>query len=262
MEYLVRLKHAYSKYADLEIVTGLNPLHFAGFRDAFFTHYSHKGASSTPHLGISLWEIFFLEKICRFRRPGSIYIVGNGLGWSALALAYINPEATVIAIDPSSGIEITNRIANEEKLDCRVIQAVSPEDNKRIIDTFGRVPEIVLIDGNHTNDQVVKDFESIFSICNASSIYIFHDIINFELIPGIEIIAEQARKHGMKTRICAGTPSGMAIVYSVKEPQGLAEIIDIFAPRAEELRCVAAAGGALCAWIDAVQMLEVRNLEL
>ena len=165
MDYLARLKKAYRDHAGIDVVSGLNPYHFGNYRDAPFTHYLRSGENLTENLGISLWEVLVLERFCRARAPRSIFIVGNGLGWSAIALAMMNPDAFVVVIDPNQGIELTNRIAFRERLGCIAVPGFSPNDNARIIQEYCPCPpDFVLIDGLHSSEQIVLDFNATFAI--------------------------------------------------------------------------------------------------
>ncbi|MEJ0016682.1 MAG: hypothetical protein WDN25_08960 [Acetobacteraceae bacterium] len=245
MDFLVRLKRAYRDHAGIDVVSGLNPYHFNNYRDAAFTHYLRGGESLTPHLGISLWELVVLERICRADPPRSIFIVGNGLGWSAIALAMMNPEASVVVVEPETGIELTNRIAFRERLSCIAVQGWSPGDTARIVrDYCPSNPDFVLIDGLHSADQIVLDFEAAFAISGRNAHYLFHDIVNFNLFDGLSRIGETGRVNGMATHLLMCTPSGMA---SVIRTDALAEVHDavaLFGATAEELTAIARAANS------------------
>jgi hypothetical protein len=241
---LTELRRLYRQHAGMETVSGLNPLHFGGFRDASFTHFVRDGQSLTQDLGISLHELMMLERFCRLLQPRCIFIVGNGFGWSALGLSLLNPRARVVVVEPSAGIELTNRIAIAEGLDCRVIQGFSPADTARIVaEHCPEPPGLVLIDGQHTNEQVAADFAAIARLCGRGAAYFFHDIVNFRLFAGLAQVAEGARANGMVTELLLGTPSGMAIVYDGDAGGGFVDLVRLFNPSAEGLLPVARAAG-------------------
>ena len=74
----------------------------------------------------------------------------------------MNPDASVVVIDTQTGIELTNRIA--------------PADNARIIrDCCAVSPDVVLVDGLHSNEQIVLDFDATFAVCGREAHYFFHD---------------------------------------------------------------------------------------
>ena len=244
---LARLQHLYRTYEGIETVSGLNPLHFGGYRDAPFTHFTRAGESLTQHLGISLVELMVLERFCRALQPRFIYIVGNGLGWSALGLALINPDARVLVVEPEAGIALTNAIAQEEGIGCTVVQGFSPADNARIIRdhalTPGDVPDLVLIDGQHTNEQIAADFQSLSALCGRQATYLFHDVVNFRLYDGLAHVAARARPNRMVVELLVGTPSGMAIVYPEEAGESFRQLVRLFNPRVADLQPVAQAAG-------------------
>lgn len=241
---LVRLQRLYREHAGIETVSGLNPLHFNAYRDASFTHYVRDGGSLTPDLGLSLVELMVIERFCRVLRPRCIYIVGNGLGWSALGLALMNPAARVLVVEPHAGIELTNAIARAEGIDCTVAQGFSPADNARILRDHATItPDLVLIDGQHTNVQIEADFASVSALCGRSATYLFHDVVNFRLYDGLAKVAEAARPNGMVTELLVATPSGMAIVYPGDAPAALSGLVRLFNPSVDAMGPVAQAAG-------------------
>jgi hypothetical protein len=256
MDYLTRLKAAYREHAGIEIASGLSPYHFNNYRDAPFTHYLRGGTSLTENLGISLWELLVLERFCRAQAPRSIFIIGNGLGWSAIALAMMNLDAYVVVIDPQIGIELTNRIAFRERLSCIAVQGSSPEDNARIIREYCPCkPDFVLIDGLHSNEQIVFDFNATFAISGREATYFFHDIVNFNLFGGLLQISEAGRSCAMTTRLLLCTPSGMAVVVRADAPQAVHDAIELFSASAEEIIAIGNASQTPVAgtWLEYVR---------
>jgi hypothetical protein len=211
---VARLFKIYKDCENIDVVSGLNSFHFNNYRDAAFTHFFRDGESLTDHLGISVWETILLESFCKTLKPSTIYIVGNGLGWSALALSLINPDAAVVVIDPDSGVDLVNRIAFRNNLRCVAVRGYSPGDNKAVIDGYlGGHSDLVLIDGLHTNQAVVADFSSLHKICGSKATYFFHDVINFDLMDAFKEITAIATAHDMTASLLPTAPSGMAIVY-------------------------------------------------
>ncbi len=256
MDYLTRLKAAYREHAGIEIASGLSPYHFNNYRDAPFTHYLREGTSLTENLGISLWELLVLERFCRAQTPRSIFIIGNGLGWSAIALAMMNLDAFVVAIDPQIGIELTNRIAFRERLSCIAVQGSSPADCARIIREYCPCqPDFVLIDGLHSNEQIALDFNATFAISGREATYFFHDIVNFDLFEGLSQISETGRSCAMTTHLLLCTPSGMAVVARNDAPQAVRDAIELFSPSAGEIIAIGKASETAVAgaWLEYVQ---------
>ena len=228
MPILARLVSLYESRG-IRIATGLNPSHFGDFPHAPFTWFIKDGESLTDGLGIALQEVYFLE--CLFARfqPRSMFVIGNSLGWSTLALALANPAGRVLAIDAGSdryaqdGIRFTNQIAADEGLDVQVAAGRSPEDVSRIVRETALPPvEFAFIDGYHSVEQVPLDFRAVREVAAPECVYLFHDVANFALTPAIEQIAAET---GLKHQLMLGTTSGMAIVYDPAwQPEGLDDI--------------------------------------
>jgi predicted O-methyltransferase YrrM len=240
MPIIARLAALYESRG-VRIAAGLSPSRFGGFPSAPFTWFVKDGESLTDGLGIALQEIYFLE--CLFARfhPRSIFAIGNSLGWSTLALALLNPNARVLAIDAGldrlarDGIAFTNRIAAEERLDITAVAGKSPDDVARVAHHTGLPPiEFAFIDGYHSIEQVVLDFRAVRSVAAPGCVYLFHDVANFSLTPGIERIAAES---GFRWQLLLGTESGMAIVYDLKSPPPFDDIAP-FAASPETLRVI------------------------
>jgi len=237
---IARLAALYERRG-IRIATGLNPSNFDNFPLAPFTWFFRDGQSLTNGLGIALQEIYFLE--CLFARfhPKSVFAIGNSLGWSTLALALANPDASVLAIDAGTdrqaqeGIRFTNRIAEEEGLPVTVVAGSSPGDVAQILRDQKTPPiEFAFIDGYHSVEQVVLDFGAVSKAAAPGCVYLFHDVENFALTPGLERIAAES---GMHWQLLLGTTSGMAIVYDDRSPLGLDDIAP-FAVSAEAVTAV------------------------
>jgi predicted O-methyltransferase YrrM len=245
MPIIARLAALYERRG-IRIATGLNPSHFGDFPQAPFTWFFKDGESLTNGLGIALQEIYFLECLFARFRPKSVFVIGNSLGWSTLALALANPDARVLAIDAGldrhaqAGIGFTNRIAEEEGLPISVVAGVSPGDVAQILRDQAMPPiDFAFIDGNHTVEQVVLDFGAVSKAAAPGCVYLFHDVENFALTPGVERIAAES---GMSWRLLLGTTSGMAIVYDDRSPL----VLDDIAPFAVSAEAVSAVRDA--AW--------------
>lgn len=238
------LPHLVSLYESrgIRIATGLNPSHFDDFPYAPFTWFIKAGESLTEGLGISLQEVYFLECLFARFRPRTLFVIGNSLGWSTLALALANPSSSVLAIDAGldrharDGIRFTNEVAAQEGLAVRVVAGRSPEDVAGVLHAAALPPiEFAFIDGYHSVNQVQLDFRAVRDIAAPGCVYLFHDVANFALTPGIERITADT---GLQHLLLPGTSSGMAIIYeSDHRPAGLDDIAP-FAASAESLAVI------------------------
>ena len=241
MPIIRRLTALYERRG-IEISTGLSPCHFDNLALANFTLFIKDGRSMTNGFGIAMQEIYFLECLFERFRPRRIFAIGNSTGWSSFALALINPQARVVAIDAGfdrnslAGIEFTNKVAAEEGFDLRAVQAVSPQDVAAVVGEHMAAPvEFAFIDGYHTSEQVVLDFAAIEAHADPGCVYLFHDVHDFALNAGIE---EIARRSSFAAHLLLGTPSGMAIVYDPARHPTLAEDLAPFHARPSALAII------------------------
>jgi len=218
----------------IEICAGLSPHHFDGMVEANFTWFLKDGKSLTNGLGIAPQEIYLLESLFAVYRPRRVVVIGNSLGWSTLALGLLLPEARVVAIDAGYdensllGIDLTNEIAADAKLPVRAVKGVSPGDVNAIIEReLGGGIDFAFIDGLHTNEQIVLDYEALAAHASADAVYLFHDVHQFDLYAGI---SEIEKRSGLSAQRLMATPSGMAIFYDAARHPALAAAAAPFAP--------------------------------
>jgi predicted O-methyltransferase YrrM len=247
MPILARLVSLYESRG-IGIATGLNPSHFDNFPAAPFTWFIKDGESLTNGLGIALQEVYFLECLFANYRPRSVFLIGNSLGWSTLALALANPEARILAIDAGldrhslEGIRFTNRVAQEEGLAITVMAGRSPEDVPRILAEQAMPPiEFAFIDGYHSIEQVQLDFHAMHAAAAPGCVYLFHDVATFNLATGIEKIAAESE---LRRQLLLGTTSGMAIVYDPAHPPPALDDIAPFIASPDALRIIREAAWA------------------
>jgi hypothetical protein len=228
----------------IRISTGLNPCHFGNLPQANFTWFIKDGKSLTNGLGIAMQEVYFLECLFATLRPKNVFIIGNSAGWSSFALALLNPAARVVAIDAGfdqnalEGLDFTNRVAREEGLDLRAVKAVSPDGVADAVAAHMTGPiDFTFIDGYHAKEQVVRDFAALRPHADPSCVYLFHDVHEFKLQPGIE---EIARASGLSWQLLLGTPSGMAVVYDPLRCPTLADELAPFRAHEDALALLAA----------------------
>ena len=238
MPILKRLTGLYESRG-IHISTGLNPCHFGNLPQANFTWFIKDGASLTNGLGIAMQEVYFLECLFEGLRPRNLFIIGNSAGWSSFALALLNPAARVVAIDAGfdqnalEGIEFTNRVAREEGLDLRAVQAVSPDGVAAVAASqLAGAIDFAFIDGYHSAEQVVRDFVALRAHADPGCVYLFHDVHEFKLQSGLD---EIARLSGLTWQLLLGTPSGMAVVYDARLCPALAAEISPFCAHEQAL---------------------------
>ena len=231
MPILNRLVDLYESRG-FEIAAGFNPYHFDNFGAAPYTWMFHGGRPYTNALGIAVKEIYFLECLFENYHPSTIFIIGNSFGWSTLTLALLAPQAKVVAIDAGfdenslEGIALTNRIASEEGLGVTVMEATAPQDVGAVIaQHLDGAVDFALIDGKHTNEQIVLDFDAVRASAAAGCAYLFHDVFEFSLQQGF---SQNQSASGLSGGILRGTTSGMGLLYDASRTPALARTVATF----------------------------------
>lgn len=187
--------------------------------------------NQTYHLGIAMREIAFLESLSSLSDFKNIFIVGNSFGFSTLALALMNPQAKVVAIEigmepfTDQWIARTNAFAQAEGLNVTVVKGSSPENNAEIIEReLGGTIDFAFVDGLHTNDAVQKDFDSLRPFGHRRTIYGFHDVLAHKMAEGLSAAVS---RNPIPTQIFFATPSGIALA-SQEFPEGFDVFCDLY----------------------------------
>jgi hypothetical protein len=200
-----------------EPLTGYSTYYFPKWPDAPFTVFL-KDDKPVGCPGLGLQEIMFIEHFREYIRPNRIFIVGNALGWSTVALSLIFPDALTVAIDPdSAAIEWTNDLIARHRLSAIAVEARSPSDVAVVVEQHlkGRI-DFSLIDAIHTNDAIVADFAAVHAVSSKKANHLFHDVINWRMLAGFTHILA---KYDLSGKTFPRTPSGMALAYTVITPE-------------------------------------------
>jgi len=213
MNLISDLLKAY-KEQGYDIRTGLNPSHFNNDKCVSFTALFKNNKILCTGGGIGLKELYFFECLFSEWQPKNIFCIGNAFGWSTVSLALLNRNSDLICIDAGQegdynmeGIDITNKILHNYNQNARVVFGHSPEDVSKYAQ---RGIDFVFIDGLHTNEQQLIDWQAIFPHCHVGTVYIFHDVIQFNMEKSFAQIASKSK---CKSLILHRTDSGMGILY-------------------------------------------------
>jgi predicted O-methyltransferase YrrM len=233
MSVLPKLLRIYSDRG-FEIQTGLSPGHFFGDPLVVTTHLFRGDDDVETGRGIALPEIHFFEILIDALAPRGILTIGNGFGWSSVAISLMEPDARHIVIDGcqqedggSFGQALTNQIAREEGLNLEVVQGWSPRDVAAIVkDRLTTPVDLVFIDGEHTDDQIVRDYVACSRVASDRCVMTFHDVLNHRMTAGFEAISKAAE--GMKARLLYRTPTGIGAIYPVDSNPCVAAAVESF----------------------------------
>ena len=215
MQVVARLVDIYRRNG-YEIVTGLSPRHANNWL-ADYTFLFQEKRSRTHHQGIAPQEIGFMECVLETVAARNILVIGNSFGWSTFALALSCPGARVVAMDCADEeftlewIDRTNNIAETEGLSVRAVKGRSPGDIDAVIGAqFDGKLDFVIFDGDHSNDAVAHDFDAVRPHANPQCLYVFHDVLGFDLLRGVKRSMDSS---GLSGRLVYSSPSGMMAVY-------------------------------------------------
>ena len=254
----LRLYRMYRR-AGYDLRINLNPAFFSGWEDALFcVLYVNGKPLSTGGGGISLSELNFFECLRSAQSFSSIFVIGNSGGWSTLAFSLLWPEAQVVAVDcgmlekPNRlfelfdydrhrggfshdfGIDLTNTLARDNDLDATVVLGTSPQDLRRVIgDHCKAPPQLVFIDGGHSNAQLIQDFEGLRDLVDRDCLVVCHDVVNWHMEKGFRRCCETAGREG---RILWRTSSGMAVILPSACPAAVREVVDAYSEEEGKLR--------------------------
>jgi hypothetical protein len=215
MSVFLKLVRLYKEYG-YQIRTGLFPPHFYNFAGAAGTVIEKDALKLRTGGGIGMDEVHLIEDLCAVQQPRGVFIIGNAFGWSSFAFAYAF-RAPVLALDAGLegadnmvGIKLTNHIAEQEHLPVWCIYGRSPQDVRATLaDHMPQLPDLIFIDGLHTNIQLRADFDATFAVVPQAT-FLFHDIVNCKMQAAFrQICAALAPTH--HTCILTRTFSGMGL---------------------------------------------------
>lgn len=213
------------------IFNGVSPV-FSGLPYTEFTYIMMNDGRTTGHLGIAPAEVTFLEHLFRDFKPRSIFIIGNSFAYSTFAIALLNPQAQIVALDgggdafTAEWIETTNRIAQTEGFTVRAVRGMSPEAVPATLrEAEMESLDFVFVDGFHDNGQVVIDFDALAPYVSRKTIFAFHDVAFWKLFDGIDAIVA---KSGLNRHLLYRTPSGIAILCHDDEHPALVTMLEAF----------------------------------
>ena len=123
------------------------------------------------------------------------FIIGNAWGFSTLLLASM--FGPVDALDAEAGncsffgTAITRKLVEEKGLDVQLTVGASPAAVPDAL-RFPRY-DLAFIDGLHTDDQVLADFEAVLPFLSPSCVVVLHDVVAFGMQQGVAEILDRYR---------------------------------------------------------------------
>lgn len=234
MSIITTLTEIYESHG-MHPLTGYNSHHFFNWKDAPFTVLS-RGKEIIGCPGLALQEIMFLEHLGKYLAPKNCLVVGNAMGWSTLATGLTFPKSKTIGIDNAAedGVAFTNDAFKKLNLNGKALLAESPKDIHHVCTTeFEGKLDFVLIDAIHDNEAIQIDFHAIREQASPDCVYLFHDVINWDMLDGFTAIL---RDSGLEGKVLTRTPSGMAMAYSDNIPKACLDYISVFSDDLESFK--------------------------
>jgi len=182
--------------------------------------------------GISVSDILLFASLSHMFEPKSIFVVGNSFGLSVAVLAELFPESLIDVInaecegsDNRVGSDLTRAMIDNRYRRVQLTIGYSPVDVPRAC----RAQEygLCFVDGLHTNEQMVKDFEALRPRVASECVIVCHDVASHGMQTGWNSIREAASKDGFRGYECSWTSFGSGVLV-----RGLPQVDRFFASTA------------------------------
>lgn len=149
----------------------------SGANQKDYSHRFERVASIALKSSVSAKHGRLLFRLVEYFRPQTIIELGTSLGISSLYLAMANPEAKVYTIEGCStkseqaatsfnALKLSNIEQNIGRFDLVLPDVVKQAGNL----------DFAFIDGNHTCEATIENFETLLSIANNDTVFVFDDI--------------------------------------------------------------------------------------
>jgi hypothetical protein len=195
--------------------TGLTP------RDEWRPRWRYE-TPSYRQIAISIRDAWFFRVIAdslskiNNQKENAGLVIGNSYGISTVIMAELMRPVIIDAIDAEvsmgsdEGSSLTRRVCRRLDLDVQVTKGFSPQD----IDKACRRDQysFVMVDGEHTNKQIVDDFLGIKDRLTDRCVVFFHDVGLRDMDSGWLKVQEIAEPMGLKGYDLSATDSGSCLL--------------------------------------------------
>ena len=149
--------------------------------DCLPTRLAKDGRPLQISYAISLTDILLFQWIAGSAPWRRALVIGNAFGFSTFVIAALCPSSLVDVIDAEiegiengTGSDLTRKIAKEFFPSVQLTKGFSPQDLHKAC-RFKEY-DFIFIDGMHTDDQLIKDFEGIRDRRSRNSAVYCHDV--------------------------------------------------------------------------------------
>jgi len=167
--------------------------------------------------GFTISDAFFFMQLQRSYEAKAIFIVGNSFGLSTFVLSEIYPIALVDAIDAEveglearRGTELTRQIAARYFPNVQVTVGFSPQN----IDLARRSAQydLMFIDGYHSNEQMLLDFNGLLPYCADKCVIVFHDVGYAKMLAAWQTVQDLGKPLGFEGFTLGYTQFGTCVL--------------------------------------------------
>ncbi len=148
--------------------------------------------------GLTVTDSFVFSMISKIFEPDGIFIIGNSFGLSTFILADLFPNSEIDVIDAELegldvkiGSELTKKLASDFFKNVKLTVGFSPNDLSKSMRR--KKYNFFFIDGLHTDEQILLDFEGILPYCDNECVLYFHDVVSCNMLTSWEIIKNKAQ---------------------------------------------------------------------
>lgn len=131
--------------------------------------------------GVPVTDAFMFLSLARLYSPRNIFVIGNSFGLSTFILSDAFPSAQIDVIDAEiEGLDVelgsglTRKIIASDFPNVKLTVGFSPADTPSAM--RAKEYDFVFIDGLHTNEQMLLDFNGILPYCSKDCVVYFHDV--------------------------------------------------------------------------------------
>lgn len=167
--------------------------------------------------GCTVTDVFTFDMISKCERLDNIFIIGNSFGLSTFVLADLFPNAKVDVIDAELegldvklGSDLTKKLSKETFTNVNLTVGFSPQDLKSAMRSD--MYNFFFVDGLHTNEQILLDFEGILPFCDENCIIYFHDVVSCRMLDSWEIIKQKSAPLGFEPFTLGFTQMGCTVL--------------------------------------------------
>jgi len=180
--------------------------------------------------GFTVSDAFAFEMIAKCIDCKKIYIIGNSFGLSTFFIADVFPQASIDVIDAEAegldvqeGSNVTRRIASEDFPNVQLTIGYSPQDVAKAM-RFEKY-NLIFIDGYHSHEQVMLDYNIMLPYAESDCVIYFHDIMSCNLKSSWDKIKADAISKGYAAYDLGYTQMGCGVL--VKGYQDLQDYLNL-----------------------------------